>query len=170
MFFCYNIYMFVKLPSKGFTLLELLIVIAIIGIISTVSLVNLENARAKARDARRLSDIDQIQRALEIYYTNNAFYPNTECYQLPSIVSCSSILSPGNWISDLGIVLPDDPLNKTANDGTVYSYLFTRKDPSTVPYQDYYFLLYNLETQPINDQCNGNSYPGFSCVGGGNMP
>lgn len=46
--------------------MELLVVIAVIGLLSTLAIVALNNARAKARDSRRLADIQQIRRALEI--------------------------------------------------------------------------------------------------------
>ncbi|TSC78674.1 MAG: putative General secretion pathway protein GspG [Parcubacteria group bacterium Gr01-1014_33] len=52
----------------GFTLIELLVVIAIIGILASVVLASLNNARRKSRDARRISDMKQIQLALELYY------------------------------------------------------------------------------------------------------
>ena len=55
--------------KKGFTLIELLVVIAIIGLLSSLAMVNLNSARAKARDARRLSDIKQLSTILEIQAT-----------------------------------------------------------------------------------------------------
>lgn len=61
---------------KGFTLIELLVVIAIIGLLSTLAVVALGSARQKANDAKRLSDIKQIQTALELYYTDNNLYPD----------------------------------------------------------------------------------------------
>lgn len=61
--------------QKGFTLIELLVVIAIIGLLSTLAVVALNNARMKARDARRVSDVKQIQTALELYYNDNNAYP-----------------------------------------------------------------------------------------------
>lgn len=67
--------MFKKL--KGFTLIELLVVIAIIGILAALILASVTGARAKARDAKRKSDLSQIKRALAMYYQdNNEKYPS----------------------------------------------------------------------------------------------
>lgn len=63
--------------KKGFTLIELLVVIAIIGVLSTLAVVALGSARQKANDAKRLSDVKQIQTALELYYTDQNSYPTT---------------------------------------------------------------------------------------------
>jgi len=64
-----------KKGNKGFTLIELLVVIAIIAILSTVVMAGLNSARSKARDAKRLSDIKQIQAALELCFDNGLGYP-----------------------------------------------------------------------------------------------
>ena len=61
--------------KKAFTLIELLVVIAIIGILSSVVVASLNSARVKARDARRVADLKQIQVALELYYDANNKYP-----------------------------------------------------------------------------------------------
>jgi len=91
--------------NKGFTLIELLVVIAIIGILSSVVLASLNSARQKGRDARRVSDLKQLQLALELFYDSNAAvgYP-----------AALSSLAP-NYIS----VIPTDPGGGTAAYGYV---------------------------------------------------
>lgn len=77
----------IKKTQKGFTLIELLVVIAIIGILSSVVLASLSTAREKSRDAKRISDIGQIQLALELYFDANQSYPSTT----PGIASTATI-------------------------------------------------------------------------------
>jgi prepilin-type N-terminal cleavage/methylation domain-containing protein len=71
-----------KISSKkrAFTLIELLVVIAIIGILASIVLVALNTARAKARDARRASDMHQISVAMQMYYDAQtpATYPDID--------------------------------------------------------------------------------------------
>lgn len=55
-------------PDSGFTLIELLVVIAIIGILSTIAMTSLNGARAKARDAKMLSQLDSMEDAINLDY------------------------------------------------------------------------------------------------------
>ncbi|MEK7537236.1 MAG: type II secretion system protein [Patescibacteria group bacterium] len=69
--------------EKGFTLVELLVVIAIIGVLATLLLLQLGGARAKARDAKRISDISQIRTAIEQYFDDNSgSYPAMSLYDI----------------------------------------------------------------------------------------
>jgi prepilin-type N-terminal cleavage/methylation domain-containing protein len=67
--------------SRGFTLVELLVVVAIIGLFSAVALSNFNAARIKARNVKRASDLKQIQLALEIYYDQYGSYPSTSTWR-----------------------------------------------------------------------------------------
>lgn len=58
-------------------MIELLVVVAIIGLLSAIILTNLGGSRAQARDAQRVSDVGQIQLALQLYYDRCNQYPST---------------------------------------------------------------------------------------------
>ena len=61
--------------QNGFTLVELLVVIVVIILLATISIFALNGQRAKARDAKRISDIRQIRTALEFYRSDEGEYP-----------------------------------------------------------------------------------------------
>ncbi len=61
--------------KQGFTLIEILIVVAIIAILASVVLVGLGPTQQAGRDARRISDLAEIQNGLELYYNKNGYYP-----------------------------------------------------------------------------------------------
>lgn len=84
-----------KIKRQGFTLIELLVVIAIIGLLSTLAVVALGNARTKARDAKRMSDLKQLQTALELYYTDQNAYPGTT--GAPGTAVANAELGTGNY-------------------------------------------------------------------------
>lgn len=63
--------------TGGFTLFELLVSISIIGILVAVASTSYGAAQKKARDSRRVEDLNNIQKALEQYYSvNNYVYPS----------------------------------------------------------------------------------------------
>ncbi len=66
-----------KFPP-GFTLIELIVVIGIFSILAAGVLLTIRPAEQfqKAADARRKSDLNQIQKALEAYYQDNGAYPD----------------------------------------------------------------------------------------------
>ena len=61
----------------GFTLIELMVTVSLIALLSSLALIAYMSARAKGRDAKRLSDITQMNTALELYFANNRGYPTT---------------------------------------------------------------------------------------------
>ena len=125
--------------KKGFTLIELLVVVAIMGMLAALAVVSLNNARQRARDARRVSDIKQIQTALELYFLDNATYPATDTTDYGYI--SGDCLSSGVGFADdcadtvYMAVVPNNP--KPYDDGATpcakeYSdYLYTRDNTTT---------------------------------------
>ncbi|MDP3795334.1 MAG: prepilin-type N-terminal cleavage/methylation domain-containing protein [bacterium] len=67
--------------SKGFTLIELMVVVGIIGLLSSVILVAVTSGRSRARDGRRKADIKQLQAAVELYFNANNTYPTNSSPQ-----------------------------------------------------------------------------------------
>lgn len=60
--------------NRGFTLIEVLVVISIIGILSTIITVAVRQAKTAANDARRMSDLNTLQRAIELGYFDSRDY------------------------------------------------------------------------------------------------
>src|SRR5580658_498267 len=85
---------------RGFTLIELLVVIAIIGLLASIILASLNTARTKGRDATRVSDIHELQSALQLYVvTCNNQYPNTSPLTTSENNGCPSGVTLGTFIS-----------------------------------------------------------------------
>ncbi len=70
-----------KYLSKGFTLVELLIVIALLGVIATIVIaaINPIEQANRAADAGMKADASQMVSAIERYYASHNDYPWNEC-------------------------------------------------------------------------------------------
>jgi prepilin-type N-terminal cleavage/methylation domain-containing protein len=64
-----------QLNSKGFTLVELLIVMAIIGILIAIAIIGLGAAQADARNSARQTAVKGLSGLLETYYGTGQTYP-----------------------------------------------------------------------------------------------
>jgi prepilin-type N-terminal cleavage/methylation domain-containing protein len=65
---------------KWFTLVELIVVITIIAILWTIAFITLQWYSAQARDSKRLSDIQNIKKSLELFSLNTWKYPLPDEY------------------------------------------------------------------------------------------
>jgi prepilin-type N-terminal cleavage/methylation domain-containing protein len=65
-----------NLNNKGFTIVELLIVIVVIGILALLVITTYSGIQAKARNAKRQTDIQSIQTQLEAFFSQNGYYPS----------------------------------------------------------------------------------------------
>ena len=140
--------------NKGFTLIELIVVIGILSILAAglLMILNPFNQFQKATDARRKSDLAQIQRALEVYYQDHGQYPsNTSAYQMsdPTLGTinwgqkwCTNSSCSGFYMN----VVPQDP----AYPASTYVYYS--------PDGQHYYLYANLSRGSLDPQaCNGGN-------------
>lgn len=63
---------------RGFTLIELLVVIFIIGVLSSIMLAGGGSQLAKARDSEKITDMQELALAFELYYNSCRQYPEPE--------------------------------------------------------------------------------------------
>ncbi len=113
---------------SGFTLIELLVVISIVSLLSSIVLSSLNTARAKARDARRIADIKEIQKALEMVFNNTGGYPNNgrassgggpaNCWSW-DVSNQTRSFTPAGF---LGEAMPNPPHDPTGTDCNGYWY------------------------------------------------
>jgi general secretion pathway protein G len=144
-----------KKIKKGFTLVELMVVIAIIGILTTVVMTNMSQTKTKARDAKRASDIAQIQLALELYFNRCNKYPNT-------LTSGANNGCPSGVT--LGLFLSPIPVPPPGTSNVAYSYASLGANCTS------YHLGATMESQNSSFQsdANYNSSSVTLCPGSGN--
>src|SRR6202046_2665608 len=65
-----------KKRNQGFTIVELLIVIVVIGILALLVITTYSGIQAKARNAKRQTDIQSLQTQLEAFFSQNGYYPS----------------------------------------------------------------------------------------------
>lgn len=99
--------------SKGFTLMELMVVVLLIGIIAAFALPNYDKSIRKAHERDMVEQLRSLHAASLMYKARNGTYWNT------SMVSDILVIN-----STLGIHL-------ISNEGTVYSYF---SDPAGIFY------------------------------------
>jgi len=127
--------------------MELLIVIAIIGILASVILASLGAARTRAEDSKRAQDIRNIQRAFELFATDNGglFPASPVSTQVSNMNTGASDITP--YINPI----PSDP---TRTGATGYRYA-----PSTD--RQSYSLLLRLEKDGGTTWCSVTHEPGY---------
>ena len=145
--------------TRGFTLVELMTVIAIIGVLATVVVVAYNGAQGRARDAKRLTDVNTITKALDVYKARNGSYPNEQSSSWET-----TLAYPTSFINDLVTsstisFVPVDPINSGTYYYQYYRYPAGNYGCDATRGEYYVLMIKKGET----DGTKSSSSPGFSC-------
>jgi prepilin-type N-terminal cleavage/methylation domain-containing protein len=151
--------------QKGFTIVELLIVIVVIGILAAITIVAYNGVQARAKDSRRLNDMQVISGGLKLYYAQNGVYP-TPSFNGPGGWESSSI-NPSQFLQVLktqNIIssVPVDPVNTSTSIEYRY-YRYAAGSYSCDATKGAYFVLGVVDMESSNGTYAGS--PGWLCPG-----
>ena len=91
---------------SGFTIIELMVVMAIVALGLSIVSVFLVSVKQKSRDAARVQGLQEITKAINLYYTNNGKFP---------VVPAETVITGSDELSNLlegdGVIreTPKDP-------------------------------------------------------------
>ncbi len=145
-----------KMARPGFTLVELLVVISIIGLLSTIATVSYTTARMRARDARRVADLDAVRTALHLYESEKGGFPVDRIEGSEGLIlglPGATKLTQAGW-TDVGPQNPNDyyltsvPSNP-AGGGVEYLYYSLNQDGTSCDFSPCftYRIEYALESE-----------------------
>src|SRR5262249_14089930 len=96
--------------SKGFTLIELMIVVAIIGILAAIAIPQFANLVSKSQEGRTKANLGTLRSALSIYYGDTeGWYPAAPT-ATPG-VNLSLLANAGRYLQ----AVPNADMPKTTN-------------------------------------------------------
>lgn len=175
-----NILRKITTKNKGFTIIELIVVIAVIAVLSGIITSSVFQYLVKSRDSKRVADLNQIKKILEMYRADNGNYPILESWGTyntcnwvrstdPEWAELESLLAPYSGS------LPIDPTNRVGwpwNGDPVYVYGCVAGGDSSPKFN----LLTSLEdtSNPLRNELNcykwlfGQVTWCSNCGGGGN--
>ncbi len=107
--------------NPAFTLIEVLVATTIIAVLTAIGVVSYASASRNSRDAKRLSDVEQIRAALEMYRADVGDYPASITFGGTLSSADNTYMSP----------IPQDPKDPA------YSYSYSGSD------DDYTLTIYS---------------------------
>jgi len=141
--------------KKGFTLIELLLAMALMAILIVVFIASFNVTLKRGRDQRRKNDLSQLQKALELYYEDNATYPTFDIITPnASKKFCKTVACTNETV--YMVKTPSDPSSS-------YIYRYVYETPVSGISSKYY--LYSYIENGL-DQGSGVSLTGYAGVAG----
>ncbi|HVX57082.1 MAG TPA: type II secretion system protein [Candidatus Saccharimonadales bacterium] len=86
--------------SRGFTIIELLVVIGVLIILGVVVFATYSGIQAKERNSKRSEDIANIQQQLEFFFQNNGYYPSLADMNNPAWLTKNLKHLDKSWLTD----------------------------------------------------------------------
>ena len=112
-----NLKKMLKRKSKGFTLVELLIVVIIIGILAGMMMLSTGSATAKAEATKIVSDMRNIKAAAIMYYADNSAWTG-DIKSLDKYVDASITADP-YVAGQASITIESDEIQATVTDSDI---------------------------------------------------
>ena len=128
----------VRASTRGFTLIEILVVIVVIAILATLVAPNIFQHVGAAKSATATSQIEMLGTALDAYRLDNGQYPSTQ-QGLSALWEMPTVDPPTNWRGPyLRKPVPNDPWG--------VAYIFV--SPGTVNPTTYDLQSYGADKKP----------------------
>ncbi len=148
--------------SKGFTVIELLIIIVVVALLAGLLLAVYRGITDQSRDATRLQDAKTIVKALEVHKSfEGGRYPNEQSSSWET-----SVAYPKTFINALttgkhASAVPVDPVN---NNSYHYRYYLYSAGNGGCPVERGDFFVFQI-IKPAAEKTPPPESPGFSCTG-----
>jgi prepilin-type N-terminal cleavage/methylation domain-containing protein len=149
--------------KSGFTLIELLIVMAIIAVLVTLAILSYRTIQMRGRDAQRKANLNQLSKALEVFYADHGFYPswdgNGHMQSCPYTTFGTCVWGSSQFNDSSTIyfaLLPKDPIS------TQYYYYRNVTNSSGQKYQIFAALENPKDPNCLTSSCDSNPI-GVSC-------
>lgn len=127
---------------RGFTLMEILVAISIIAILTAIGIVSYGSVNRRSRDTKRKSDTEQVRSALEMYRTDNGYYPAIGAGSWTNASGLSTVL-----VATYMPAIPSDPKSPDS------AYRYKATNASGGNYYGYCVSAYLESETPVSNSC-----------------